>query len=62
MLNEIHVHVSCLPLVLDINECSNNPCINGSCTNTAGSYQCQCFNGWTGTNCDQSKSIIQTAD
>ncbi|CAB4022465.1 fibropellin-1-like isoform X1, partial [Paramuricea clavata] len=36
----------------DIDECSNklaNECdINANCTNTAGSYNCQCHIGWSG--------------
>ena len=36
----------------DVNECLNNPCINGgSCANTQGSYRCECFDQWQGNNC-----------
>lgn len=38
MLNEIYVYVLCLFFVLDINECFNNFCINGSCINIVGFY------------------------
>lgn len=36
----------------DINECLNIPCIHGACSNTIGSYTCQCNPGWRGSNCD----------
>ena len=28
--------------VLDIDECSNSPCNHGTCTNTIGSFKCEC--------------------
>ena len=38
---------------LDINECDQQPCQNnGSCTNTAGLYNCNCLSGYNGTNCE----------
>ncbi len=38
---------------VDINECANNPCINGgTCTNTDGSFTCTCVPGYTGDLCD----------
>ena len=37
---------------LDINECNDNPCMNGgNCTNYNGSYLCDCTLGYDGTNC-----------
>ena len=34
-------------LLLDINECDNNPCQQyASCTNTEGSYNCNCSSGY----------------
>ena len=46
-----------LCLFADINECSpNNPCPNGgNCTNTIGSYICNCTSGWSGANCTTGK-------
>ena len=39
----------------DIDECidvNNTPCLNGGqCTNTVGSYTCDCANGYTSENC-----------
>ncbi|XP_070175505.1 uncharacterized protein [Littorina saxatilis] len=29
----------------DINECDNNPCINGTCTNYDGGFNCSCASG-----------------
>ncbi|KAL3832185.1 hypothetical protein ACJMK2_023848, partial [Sinanodonta woodiana] len=35
-----------------VDECNNFPCKNdGNCTNTIGSYMCDCSSGWTGVNC-----------
>lgn len=30
----------------DIDECRQNPCVNGRCDNTAGSYRCICRLGY----------------
>ena len=41
-----------LPLLisLDINECLSVPChANASCTDTEGSFDCQCNKGYSGT-------------
>ncbi|XP_067661789.1 protein crumbs-like isoform X2 [Haliotis asinina] len=37
---------------VEVNECDNNPCKNGgSCSNTEGSYICNCTIGYSGPNC-----------
>lgn len=42
------------PSVLDINECNQGVCVNAvNCTNTPGSFTCNCQAGWTGELCDQ---------
>lgn len=35
-------------LILDINECAQNPavCLNGACENTIGNYRCICNSGY----------------
>lgn len=33
----------------DVDECVSNPCINGDCVNTPGSYHCKCHEGYQGT-------------
>ena len=34
---------------IDIDECETNPChSNASCTDSEGSFDCQCNNGYTG--------------
>lgn len=33
----------------DVDECVSNPCINGDCVNTPGSYHCRCHEGYQGT-------------
>ena len=41
----------------DIDECVGDPCLNsGNCSNTPGSYKCECIKGFEGKNCE--KGII----
>lgn len=48
-------------IVLDINECLENPCQNGgNCTNTNGSFYCNCPIYTAGVNCDMRKLVVQT--
>ena len=43
--------------LLDINECEDQVCKNGgNCTNTEGSYNCTCVEGYQGKHCDESES------
>ena len=37
---------------VNIDECSENPCLNGTCTDGINEYSCQCEAGYFGTNCD----------
>lgn len=48
---------TCFPLLfLDINECLENPCQNGgNCTNTNGSFYCNCPIYTAGVNCEMRK-------
>ena len=37
--------------LIDVNECNNVPSVchqNATCTNSEGSYSCQCGNGYSG--------------
>ena len=46
---------SCLIVIVDIDECvTETPCLyNGTCTNTNGSYTCDCIGtGYEGANCE----------
>jgi len=36
----------------DVNECLNNPCLNGVCEDRLNHYQCVCEPGFYGDNCD----------
>ena len=42
---------------VDIDECQlKNPCANdGVCTNSEGTFNCLCTEGWTGRNCTEGK-------
>lgn len=46
------MYISSLPPLLppsDVDECVSNPCVNGDCVNTPGSYHCKCHEGYQGT-------------
>ena len=48
-----------LLLFLDINECLENPCQNGgNCTNTNGSFYCNCPIYTAGVNCEMRKLVV----
>ena len=38
---------------ININECLRDPCVNGTCSDTLGSYDCRCAPGVCGKNCDR---------
>ena len=39
--------------ISDGNDCSPDPCQNGStCVDLVGSYRCDCYTGYSGTNCE----------
>ena len=44
----------------DIDDCLGGPCENNAtCTDRINAYQCECFQGFTGTNCETSTLIPQ---
>lgn len=57
----VDCEVSCFQLsvsflVLDINDCSQNPCHNGgSCRDLVNDFYCDCKNGWKGKTCHSRK-------
>ena len=43
-------------LVLDIDECGSNPCLNGAtCAQSIDEYNCSCVEGFLGSNCETGK-------
>ena len=51
---EVVIHLLfCFHPILEILECSSNPCQNGAiCFEGIGTYVCQCANGYEGANCE----------
>ena len=40
-------------IVLDIDECGSNPCLNGAtCAQSIDEYNCTCVEGFLGSNCE----------
>ena len=47
-------------LTLDINDCQQNPCLNGGlCADGVNAFTCQCPQGFTGNTCQTSKCVPQ---
>ena len=42
----------------DIDDCENQPCIQGKCTDRVNGYECTCDPGWEGTNCEKGKKLM----
>ena len=52
------IHVYCYIYLLDIDNCTPNPCKHGSgCTDLVNGYICSCSAGYTGQICDVGKNI-----
>ena len=46
-------------VLVDINECSSNPCMNGAtCTDAVNAYTCGCVAGYTGSHCETGRSLV----
>ena len=42
----------------DIDDCSPDLCLHGTCTDGVASYTCSCENGWEGVDCNQSECSL----
>ena len=42
--------------VLFSDACQSSPCAHGSCISSANQYNCSCFPGYTGRNCNIGKT------
>ena len=46
-----------------MNECGSSPCENGgNCTDGVNGYTCVCVDGYTGINCETSRSMYMLQD
>ncbi|KAJ8312559.1 hypothetical protein KUTeg_009932 [Tegillarca granosa] len=46
--------------IVEVDECASNPCVYGKCTDYINRYQCACYPGYHGNNCQYGKFIPQT--
>merc|ERR1712223_338830 len=46
----------------NINDCIDNPCINGECIDELNGYKCECQSGYFGQNCDTDIPPCPTED
>lgn len=54
------MHIEILLVYTDIDECLPDPCHNnGTCTDLVNNYRCNCAAGFNGTNCENSKLVLQ---
>lgn len=46
-------------IVLDINDCSSHPCLNGGiCVDEIQQFTCNCASGFTGRNCENGSEMF----
>ena len=41
----------CYYYIIDIDDCTSNPCVHGLCTDGINNYYCSCEIGYTGVTC-----------
>ena len=51
------VHVLTVSMYFYITDCTPDPCVHGTCTNSINGFTCSCNIGYTGHNCDQGIKI-----
>ena len=42
----------------EINECTSNPCMHGSCSDDVNRYTCTCTAGYEGVNCESEDKVL----
>ena len=45
-------------LIVDIDDCADSPCTNGTCTDLVADFNCTCHAGYTGKRCDVGKCPV----
>ena len=41
-----------ISVLVDIDECEDEPCVHGTCTDMVADFECSCEDGFSGTRCE----------
>ena len=47
----MYMNIGVCIAVVEIDECSSNPCVHGYCSDAFNFYSCDCIEGYLGNNC-----------
>ena len=57
----VNISTCCYSVLLsDIDECASNPCVHGNCSQNINLYLCDCFPGYTDSNCSSGTYFLFT--